>query len=106
MSRSSSKGKLAKLDEQRREREARAEIVPQEKPPRATSSTTSYLLPTTLLDDLQKTKLSLQLETGDRRGYNASTIVRAALQHFVQLEMDDQIAMVTRHVQADAKASE
>ncbi len=96
------KAKLEKLKAQKRQRKARKDAPPEEKPPRAKASTTSYLLPTTLLDDLQTTKQALQKETGDRKGYNASTIVRAALQDWVQLEMDEQIASIGRYTQAES----
>lgn len=100
------KTRLQKLEDQRLKREARAEAVPETKAPRATSSTTSYLLANRLLKDLQRTKLALQDATDDRGTYSASTIVRAALEDFVLREMDDQIAMVTRHIQAEARVSE
>lgn len=107
---SSSKAKVQKLKDQERDqkrrREVRGKIEPEVKPPRPRASTTSYLLPNTLLDDLQTTKQALQKETGDRKGYNASTIVRAALQDWVRLEMDDQIASISRYTQAESRVSE
>lgn len=106
MSRSSSQAKVRKLAEQKVKRESRAKSEPEPKPARAKASTTSYLLPNTLLDELQKTRLELQVATEDRKRYSASNIVRAALQNFVRMEMDAQIDLISRYLQAEARASE
>lgn len=98
-----SKAKLEKLNEQRRSRAAATKKVKGEeaeegaRPGKPETVTTSYVLPTTLLDDLQKTKFELQSEMGQRKKYNATAILRAALQHFLQMEMDDQIELVDRY---------
>lgn len=95
-----SKSKLKQLNAQRRARTAEpaaATVIKPTRPPRPESGITSYTLPTKLLDNLQKIKFALQSETGQRGKYSASAIVRAALQHFVQLEMEEQIELITKH---------
>ena len=103
---STSKEKLAKIERQKREKIERANAIPEEPAPRPATTITSFALPQTLLGAMQKTKLGLQEATEDRKTYNVSMIVRAALSDFLGLEMDDQIELVRRYVAAQARATE
>ncbi len=55
---------------------------------------------------MQRMKLGLQDATGDRKNYNVSMIIRAAVSDVLGQEMDDQIELVRRYVAAEARASE
>lgn len=61
---------------------------------RSTTTPTSFVLPNELVDDLNKTKFALQRETGRRRDFSVSSIARAALTHFIGLEMDEQVQLI------------
>jgi hypothetical protein len=105
MSRTSApKATLAKLQKQNRARKERAAAPPEEEKPPEKDKITSYSMPVKLLEDLHTTKQHLQVATKDRRTYNASMIVRAALDSFVTMEMEDQIALVSGYAQRQAKA--
>lgn len=102
---SASKAKLQRLEDQKREREARANSIPEEKSARAAASPTSFLLPNWLLADLQTTKLHLQVETEDRQTFTVSSMARAALHHYANLEMDAQIELIEVYAKAEARAA-
>lgn len=106
MSTSTSKDKLARLERQKREKAERAREIPKEPPPRSATTVVTCELPNTLLKAMQKMKLGLQDATDDRKTYNVSMIIRAALSDVLGLEMDDQIELVRRYVAAQARSSE
>ncbi len=91
----SAKAKLKTVNERAKKSKAKVEKAPHVKRPRPMAKTTSYLLPNKLLDDLEATKRSLQIETGDQIGFTCAAIARTALRNFVQMEMDEQIELMT-----------
>ncbi len=102
---SRTKAKLAKFEQQNRDKEARGNAPPEEEAVVAEVMPTSFYLPQTLIEELHTTKLHLQLQTKDRRTHSTSALVRAAIRDFVRLEMDEQIASVRAYVRQAEKAS-
>ncbi len=101
-----SKVKLQRLEDQKRAREARAKTPPEEDLPRSPTTVTTYELPNWLLNNLHKTLFEIKTETGDRKTYSGAMSVRGMIHHFVQLEMDEQIAMIRVYMKHEAKRSD
>jgi hypothetical protein len=109
MARGPSKTKLARIAEQNRQREARQQAPEPKAAPvnaKPDHQVTSFSLPTRLLEDVQDTKVALQREMADKRVYTATNIVRASLQNFVKLEMDEQIALIRDYQKSTERVGE